>query len=139
MPRLLEADAEFLTLNYDTLAPDKQAEAKGWLQRYKQQQADEGEPLFPSVVTRQIEQENNLRRMFEAPDKIDYDPGYTSADPLHDKMQHANMALLSSNASIADFITLSGMTAINAGNITFRIAVFMLDIAPMAIENGDRL
>lgn len=96
MPRLLEADAEFLTLNYDTLAPDKQAEAKDWLQRYKQQQADEGEPLFPSVVTRQVEQENNLRRMFEAPDKIDYDPGYTSADPLHDKMQHANMALLAS-------------------------------------------
>ncbi len=96
MPRLLEADAEFLTLNYDTLAPDKQAEAKDWLQRYKQQQADEGEPLFPAEVTRQVEQENNLRRMFEAPDKIDYDPGYTSADPLHDKMQHANMMFLAS-------------------------------------------
>ena len=33
--------------------------------------------------------------MFEAPDKIDYDPGPMSLNPELAKMQHANMALLS--------------------------------------------
>lgn len=96
MPRLLEADAEFLTLNYDTLLPEEQEKAKEWLQRYKQQQADEGEPLFPSEVKRRNERELSLRRMFESPDKIDYDPGPFSQNPQEAKMIHANMAFLAS-------------------------------------------
>lgn len=95
MPRLLESDAEFLTLNYDALSPENQAKAQEWFSNYRQQQADEGEPLFPTQEKTRAERQAWLRSMFEAPDKIDYDPGPMSLNPELAKMQHANMALLS--------------------------------------------
>jgi hypothetical protein len=95
MPLLLEPDAEFLTLNYDALSPENQAKAKEWLGNYKQQQYDKGEPLFPTQEKASIEKKLKLRGMFEAPEKIDYDPGPMSANPAMDRMQYANMALLS--------------------------------------------
>jgi hypothetical protein len=95
MPLLLEPDAEFLTLNYDALSPENQAKAKEWLGNYKQQQYDKGEPLFPTQEKASIEKKLKLRGMFEAPEKIDYDPGPMSANPALARMQYANMALLS--------------------------------------------
>jgi hypothetical protein len=95
MPLLLEPDAEFLTLNYDALSPENQAKTKEWLGNYKQQQYDKGEPLFPTQEKASIEKKLKLRGMFEAPEKIDYDPGPMSANPVLARMQYANMALLS--------------------------------------------
>jgi hypothetical protein len=92
---LLEQDALFLTSNFDQFDAEKQAAAKDWLRRYKDQQDEFGLPPFPSESLRIQSDEESFANMFGGVDKIDYEPLRGSDDPKRDKMQHANIALLS--------------------------------------------
>ena len=92
---LLEQDAVFLTSNFDQFDAEKQAAAKDWLRRYKDQQDEFGLPPFPSESLRIQSDEESFANMFGGVDKIDYEPLRGSDDPKRDKMQHANIALLS--------------------------------------------
>lgn len=94
MPKILEQEALFLAQNIDGLEGEKKASALDILTRYKQQQEDEGLPDFPTQESERRNRELEFREMFKSPEAIKYEPAQFSANPILDKQQHANMALL---------------------------------------------
>jgi hypothetical protein len=95
MPKILESEALTIARSIDQAPETDRPWMLDLLDRYQQQQRDDGEPDWPSVERARVERETNLRGMFESPDKITYDPGPFSQNPQEAKMLHANMALLS--------------------------------------------
>ena len=95
MPKILESEALTIARSIDQAPETDRPWMLDLLDRYQQQQRDEGEPDWPSVERARVERETNLRGMFESPEKITYDPGPFSQNPQEAKMLHANMALLS--------------------------------------------
>ena len=94
MPKILEQEALFLAQNIDGLEGEKKASALDILTRYKQQQEDEGLPDFPTQESERRNREIEFREMFKSPEAIKYEPAQFSVNPILDKQQHANMALL---------------------------------------------
>jgi len=94
MPKILEQEAFLLAQNIDSLKGKKKDSALDILTRYKQQQEDEGLPHFPTQEAEKQSRELEFRSMFKNPEAIKYEPASFSANPILDKQQHANMALL---------------------------------------------
>ena len=92
---LLETDALTIRSTFDSLPDEAKPLASDWLRRYKDQQDEFGLPPFPSESLRIQSDEESFANMFGGVDKIDYEPLHGSDDPKRDKMQHANIALLS--------------------------------------------
>ena len=100
MPKILESEALVLANSIDAAAPEDRPWMLDVLTRYQSQQFDNGEPEWPTQAQQQAEAETRFRSMFDAPEKVPYDPGPYAKDPNAERASYANAAFIANRYNV---------------------------------------
>lgn len=99
-----EQDASIIAKALPTLPVERQAKAKRFLEDYRAQQAELGQPIFPAEVKRRQEAKTRLRQIFDDPTQVDsLVPGFSSfatlsSDPDGLRAREANRQFLAARS-----------------------------------------